>query len=336
MPYDQPGSIQCQASRIQKGRTMIKELQALYDQDQADRSAFEQLDHKQRRKMLQRDRARRQRVEELLGSEMLQAPEDFFHAAMIFQHGERLEHFWQAHELARKGAELGHPNCRWLSAAAYDRWLMNQGKPQKYGTQYTARDNKPYRLWDVDPTTTDEERAAWNVPPLAEALRQADELTRRRELSKSGVLQAQEQKRLARLEVLGLRVEIIALDEQFVHLVPQQELQEREELPTPDNFPEGWKLYCLSDGYVATTADGEEVIIWYNVPQPELSYACKEQEIPQLEAIQLGDQPAILIRNVDISFTELFLQVGDTYYLVGGQVALNKLLQLATSIPWKK
>jgi hypothetical protein len=41
-----------------------------------------------------------------------------------------------------------------------------------------------YSLWDVDPATTDEERAAWNVPPLAEALQLAEELTRRRELAR--------------------------------------------------------------------------------------------------------------------------------------------------------
>ena|SRR5439155_1578759 len=125
---------------------MNTELQALYEEDQADRQAFEQLDHEQLQLVLQRDRARRQRVEELVEREALQTAEDYFHAAMVFQHGETLDDFWRAHELVRKGAELGHPNCRWLSAATYDRWLMNQGKPQKYGTQYTARDNKPYRL----------------------------------------------------------------------------------------------------------------------------------------------------------------------------------------------
>jgi transposase len=76
----------------------------------------------------------------------LQAPEDYFHAAMVFQHGETLDDFWRAHELAKRGAELGHPNCRWLTAAAYDRWLMNQGKPQKYGTQYTSRDEAHHRF----------------------------------------------------------------------------------------------------------------------------------------------------------------------------------------------
>ena len=323
---------------VQKGSTMNKELQALFEQDQADRSVFfEQLDHEQRQQVLQRDRARRQRVEELVTGEMVQAPEDYFHAAMVFQHGEGLDDFWRAHELARRGAELGHPDCRWLAAAAYDRWLMNQGKPQKYGTQYSSRDDEPYRLWDVDPTTTDEERAAWNVPPLAEALQQAEELTRRKaELREKGVLPPQGPQRLASLEVAELRVEIIAFDERFVHPAPSQERPAREELPAPENFPPGWKLYRIGDGYCATRADGQEVLTWYSVPQPELSYACKEQEVPQLEAIQLGDQPAILIRSAEPSLMQLFLRVGEGYYMVGGQVALNELLQLATSIPGKK
>jgi hypothetical protein len=84
---------------------------------------------------------------------------------------------------------------------------------------------------------------------------------------------------------------------------------------------------------LATTVEGQEVITWYNVQQPELSYACREQEAPQLEAIQLGDQPAIVIRSANASFTQLFLQIGEAYYLVGGQVALNELLAIAVSIP---
>ncbi len=315
---------------------MNKELQALFEQDQADRRAFEQLDHEQIQQMLQRDRERRQRVEELIGSEALQAPEDYFHAAMVFQHGEKLEDFWKAHELAMRGAELGHPDCRWLSAAAYDRWLMNQGKPQKYGTQYTTRDDGPYRLWDVDPNTTDEERAAWNVPPLAEALRQAEELNQRRKLARQGVPLEQGPKRLASLEVPGLSVEIIAFDDVFVRQVPDQDRPAREELPAPDNFPAGWKLYRLGEGYVATAADGQEVINWFKVPESKLSYACREEEVPQLEAIQLGEQTAILLRSVDASFTQLFMRSGDAFYVVGGQVALNELLQIATSIPYSQ
>jgi len=210
---------------------MNTDLQVLYEQDQADRSVFFELDHEQLQLVLQQDRARRQRVEELVRSEALQAREDYFH-------GETLDDFWQAHELAKRVAELGHPNCRWLMAAAYDRWLMKQGKPQKYGTQYTSHGNEPYQLWDVDPTTTDEERVAWNVPLLTEALRQAEELTRRKEEQcEKGVLSAQEPQRLADPEVSGLRVEIITFDERFVRLAPLQEQPPRKELPAPEQTP---------------------------------------------------------------------------------------------------
>ncbi|MBK9711698.1 MAG: hypothetical protein IPO81_10295 [Kouleothrix sp.] len=47
----------------------------------------------------------------------------------------------------------------------------------KHGTQY-VHDGVRHRLWDVDPATTDAERAAWNVPTLAEQLRKAEEATR--------------------------------------------------------------------------------------------------------------------------------------------------------------
>lgn len=53
---------------------------------------------------------------------------------------------------------------------------MTGGLPQKYGTQYRSANGR-WVLHEVDPTTSDEERARWDVPPLAEALRRADEMT---------------------------------------------------------------------------------------------------------------------------------------------------------------
>jgi hypothetical protein len=119
---------------------------------------------------------------ELLTQGLLTAPDDYFHAALIFQHGETLEEIWQAHELAQRAAEMGatkamgSKDSRWLAAAALDRWLMYQGKPQKYGTKFVA-DSKRWRLWDVDPTTTDADRAANHVSSLQEQLKQAEMYT---------------------------------------------------------------------------------------------------------------------------------------------------------------
>jgi hypothetical protein len=155
---------------------MNEELKSIYLADQADRG-----DDLLPGDIVQRDERRRRRVQEMLSSGDLQTGDDFFHAAMVFQHGHRLEDYRLAGDLARTAVELGQVgqawwcSAAWLVAAAQDRWLMRQGKPQKYGTQFfRAGPHGPLELWEVDPATTDEERAALNVPPLAAALGRAD------------------------------------------------------------------------------------------------------------------------------------------------------------------
>jgi hypothetical protein len=56
---------------------------------------------------------------------------------------------------------------------------MSLGKPQHYGTRYKRVDGRMV-LWEVDPTVTDEERAEWEVPTLADARRRAEEMNRQR------------------------------------------------------------------------------------------------------------------------------------------------------------
>ena len=151
------------------------------NQELADLFAADQQDRKDRvaaAEMVARDKARRERVQALLDSGALQYPIDLYHAAMVFQHGLALADYQRAHELARQSAEQGCEQARWLAAAAHDRWLHRQGKPQKYGTQYHWVVDH-YELWPVDEATNDAERAAWGVPPLAAAQRTAAEMTRR-------------------------------------------------------------------------------------------------------------------------------------------------------------
>lgn len=161
---------------------MNQELRDLFVADQSEPRRDIGYDTPDYWHMRERDAQRRQRVSELLAQGEVSAPDDYFHAALIFQHGETLEDIWQAHELARKAAELGatqsmgSKDSHWLAAAALDRWLMYQGQPQKYGTQFVP-DGKRWRLWDVDRGTTDVERAANHVPALREQLKQAERYT---------------------------------------------------------------------------------------------------------------------------------------------------------------
>jgi hypothetical protein len=149
-----------------------RRLRELFEQDQADRAGGQLGEGTG-----ERDDRRRAEVEALLAAGAVTEAEDLYHAAMVFQHGHRRDHYRRAHELATHAAELGHRPARWLAAAAQDRWLMAAGRPQRYGTQYRSQGDR-WVLWPVDPATTDAERAAWDVPPLAEALRRAEELPR--------------------------------------------------------------------------------------------------------------------------------------------------------------
>jgi hypothetical protein len=153
---------------------MNKELRLLYETDKQERIDQPKVNTPEYRSMRARDLQRRERVMDMLAANQLTTAEDYFHAAHIMNHGDTIEDARNAHKLALRSSELGYRPARWLAAASYDRWQMYQGKPQKYGTNYVY-DGREDRLWDVDPETTDKERAAWDVPPLAEQLRKAQE-----------------------------------------------------------------------------------------------------------------------------------------------------------------
>jgi hypothetical protein len=125
------------------------------------------------------DARRQSRVLELLAQGAIQDPESQEHAALILQHsGVTIvegklaalspDDYLLAHLLAKSAAERGRRSARALAAAALDRYLVFSDKPQKYGTQ-TLLDLKTNMMYvpPIDPSTTDAERAQWNVEPLA-------------------------------------------------------------------------------------------------------------------------------------------------------------------------
>lgn len=118
------------------------------------------------------------RTEELIDKGALKVADDYFHAAMIFQHGDKPEHYAMANEMARKAVELDptHRTAKWLFAATKDRHLHSLGKPQIYGTQF--RKNKkddPWTLQSNDETAvTDAERLEYGAPTLADSKKPAE------------------------------------------------------------------------------------------------------------------------------------------------------------------
>jgi hypothetical protein len=157
--------------------SMNDELLTLYQSDRQEHASQAKVNTPEYRAMRARDIQRRERVLEVMARSESFSAEDYYHAACIMNHGDGPEDAEHAHTYALRSSELGHRPARWRAAASYDRWLMYQVKPQKYGTNYIY-DGQQDRLWNVDPSTSDEERAAWDVPPLAEQLRKAEEANR--------------------------------------------------------------------------------------------------------------------------------------------------------------
>lgn len=142
-------------------------LQTLFAADQAARQSSA-IDWSN---VLLEDSQRRHEILLYLSAGQVGAPVSLYHAAFIFQHGNCPEHYDLAHQLAEQALQRGYDQARWISAASLDRALMSRGRPQKYGTQYIAYDNGPLELYTYDRTTTDQERAQYNVPPLSELLK---------------------------------------------------------------------------------------------------------------------------------------------------------------------
>ena len=157
-----------------------KLLATLYEQDRTEHAEVPAVGSEEYRRLRSRDADRRAEAKKalaLLRQMSAVAADDLFHAAWLFNHGDSPGEAHQAHEWAREAVDQGSTRARWLAAAAYDRWMMYEGRAQKYGTQFVP-DGRRYRLWDVDPATTDEMRAEWDVPPLQTQLERADTMSR--------------------------------------------------------------------------------------------------------------------------------------------------------------
>ncbi|MEN9722446.1 MAG: hypothetical protein RJB38_432 [Pseudomonadota bacterium] len=106
------------------------ELQQLQQADQDDRKATPLPPE-----VVARDRVRRMRVGEIFGEGCLKSAPDFGAAALIFQHGAVPEHFFQAFLWSKRAVELGDPSQKKMMAMALDRYLINSGQKQLFGTQ---------------------------------------------------------------------------------------------------------------------------------------------------------------------------------------------------------
>jgi hypothetical protein len=117
-----------------------------------------------------RDAKRLARVHEIYQANQLVTGADYYHTAMVLQHSQKPTDFLLAHELCIVAISKGEQRGKWLAAASEDRFLMNIGRPQRFGTQYrSTSQTEPVRLYKVEDGVTDALRLAFKAPTLEQA-----------------------------------------------------------------------------------------------------------------------------------------------------------------------
>jgi len=156
-----------------------EELKRLCDEDQSDRTppTGKPIDWAI---VSPRDKARLKRVKELYTQNLLRTANDYDRAATVLQHGEVPEDFLLAHELWVVAISKGKNDQDTLSlaAASEDRFLMNIGRPQRFGTQLRAEGNGPLQLYPVDSGVTDALRRLMIGHSLADIKARAVEMNK--------------------------------------------------------------------------------------------------------------------------------------------------------------
>ncbi len=169
------------ASILVVSQAPASNLLTLLEEDQAVRNHLQTLPAEQmlnymNEVILPGDKIRLEQVKDILKSSANLSSEELYAAAMIMQHGGEAKHYKLAMELSQKSATLNpdNKNASWLSCAAEDRYLLNVGESQVWGTQLRMKMNlagtfQIYRLENFDKNArTDEQRSKCGIPTLAE------------------------------------------------------------------------------------------------------------------------------------------------------------------------
>ena len=125
--------------KVQQSRSV--ELQKVVHADQNDyRKEIEAhpdrpLNTKKLVKMAQSDLQRRNRIAEIFAEGCFKTADDYSAAALVYQHGEVADHYFQAFTWAKKSFELGDASQKSLMALALDRYLVRSGHKQLFVTQ---------------------------------------------------------------------------------------------------------------------------------------------------------------------------------------------------------
>lgn len=169
-----------------------EEIRLLYEADQVDRVKIESSGSgtwqmQEMIKISQRDTERRKRTQELLNYGKLRSADDYYHAAMVMQHGDKADEFLLSHILATASLKLGREKSAWLVAASLDRYLMKIGQPQIFGSQFNNPQPTDPSKWTNEPynekLVSDSLRRIYYQPTLEEIRNRLELLKNNRPLA---------------------------------------------------------------------------------------------------------------------------------------------------------
>ncbi len=156
-----------------------QELQSIVKADQDDRRNWQSRTADEMNEIARRDEARCKRVGEIFGEGRFSKPEDYAAAALVYQHGDTPDHFFQTYIWSKRGVDLGDSNQKRMMALGIDRYLVNIGQKQLFGSQATKPDFKPETCWcleQVEASFPDELRKEYVGKSYAETIDRLKEL----------------------------------------------------------------------------------------------------------------------------------------------------------------
>lgn len=156
-----------------------KELAQIVQADQDDRQDWEHKTPDQMTEVMLRDSLRRQRVGEIFGEGCFLKAQDFSAAALVFQHGNVPEHFYQTFVWAKRAVELGDSQQKRMMALGIDRYLVNMGQKQLFASQAHREDvgsNGCWCLQSVERSFPDTRRKETTGRNLSEAFQWVQEM----------------------------------------------------------------------------------------------------------------------------------------------------------------
>jgi hypothetical protein len=166
-----PAYVSCDQDHT-KQALRSKELQKIAEEDQADRKTLPLSPG-----VSARDRARRKRVGEIFGEGCLNTLPDYVASALVFQHGDRPDHFFQTFLWSKRAVELGDSSQKQMMGWGIDRYLVHTGHKQLFGSQVTKDESNP--CWCMEPVEKsfpDSMRIAYQLHPLEEVFTGIDKM----------------------------------------------------------------------------------------------------------------------------------------------------------------